>query len=399
MQISRDDKDFLILESSALLAWLLAGAVGLGPLGVAGFLYINDSSWQGALPMLFLFGPLALLIVYQSPSTLICFNRKKRKVLLRSRWPWGVKDEAYAFKNIASVTLQRVYGRSGASYMPALELKDGRKVPLSKLSRPSEASYQEILERIGLFVNAAGPAPTGKLAEGTGPIAVETRAKPETPLNKFLYGFMVLVALGLMVNGTYQQHKRKQERAERQERIASMQAQRQEREERAAKHRGDFTRTLAAAEAGDPEAVIEVARAYANAEGTRKDVAKAQEWTKKAIALDLPDGYALMGHFYMKGGGVDLSIREAERWYMQAAERGSAEGLYGLSTVHYFGKELPQDLAKAHAYMVLSARGRFGNATSAIDIIGRKLTPAQREQSRALVETWDRAHPALTIRS
>lgn len=389
MKITRDDGQHLIIESRPYLAWAIASMFPLGACGISLYMGWYSTSWHmGLLVLPGIFAPLAALVIYTVPAVHTCFDNQQRKVTCRRRWPLGSSERFIAYDEIQGVEVQRTFGRDGVSYRPAIKVRAKRAVLLSQLAETNEARVESIANRIEAFLD-----------ESRGSAGARTfRASPK---NKALTGKEMLMTLAFAViligHQFYRAHEQRQEREARKQEWEARRHARVIAEQQETRLHEIVSADLRAADGGDSRAMARVAVAYANGDGVKANPHLAITWARKAAERGEPKAFSLLGHLHMKGVGVPQDSEEALRWYMKGAEAGSAEAHYGVSTVYYHGDNFPQDLVQAHAHMLLSARGRYGNAESAIQIIERKMSPEQREASRDQVDQSDRSHPGMTI--
>lgn len=400
MNIIRDDEQGLVLEEKPLKAYVTSGILVAFVAALAGALYWYEQPYWLAIGAAVMFTPFWYTLLAQGPHLQVSFHHKKRRVTFMRRWPWAKKEESYAFKNISAVSAASCFTKNGECFRPILRHKNGVELPLANLWSHDRQAVTQVVERVGavMIEATAQEAKAGRSA--TTAKLVVTPPTPTSSRATLLFGLAALVII--MGYNAWNRHQREvareefaeqaaQRKVEKAQRAADREARREARAE-------TLNRNLEAAKGGDQEAMLRAVRVYADGKGTPEEIEKAVQMTQQAIARDIPVAYAIMGHFHAKGAGsVRQDAKAAEGWYMMAAERGSGEGFYGLSTLYYFGNQRPKDLAKAHAYMVLCARGGFGNSASAVNIIGNKLSPAEREQSDALVKQWDASYPGLKI--
>ncbi|CAJ1380058.1 unnamed protein product [Effrenium voratum] len=110
----------------------------------------------------------------------------------------------------------------------------------------------------------------------------------------------------------------------------------------------------AAAEAGFAMAQKNLALAYANGQGLRRDDAQAVVWMRKAAEqLEVEAAY-MMGEMYRRGCGV--SSQEGVMWYLRSAEAGFPKAQYTVGMLYLEGSGLSQDLGKAETWLKLAAK-------------------------------------------
>ena len=89
--------------------------------------------------------------------------------------------------------------------------------------------------------------------------------------------------------------------------------------------KGDFPKALdhflAAATAGDPDAMYYTGVMYSEAEGVAKpNNAEALRWYEKAAARDQPDALLTMGRMYVVGQGVERDSKKGLEMFERAAK-------------------------------------------------------------------------------
>ena len=84
-----------------------------------------------------------------------------------------------------------------------------------------------------------------------------------------------------------------------------------------------------AADQGEPWAQYKLGMLYLG--GADPDPARAVEHLRRAAAAGLAPAQKALGDAYAKGTGVEPDVREALRWYGQAAEQGEPWALFLLA--------------------------------------------------------------------
>lgn len=117
--------------------------------------------------------------------------------------------------------------------------------------------------------------------------------------------------------------------------------------------RDEAARYLAmAAEQGNIEAVLDLARIFSELDGPGTGDAEQQfRWTERAVEAGLPDAVAALGFLYERGRGVEADPERAAALYVQALETGDVDiddmrGRVG-------GYTPPWDRATAMAFQVI----------------------------------------------
>ncbi len=116
-----------------------------------------------------------------------------------------------------------------------------------------------------------------------------------------------------------------------------------------------FDLLLEEADAGDPLAMADLGRIFADGLGRNADPEQAREWYAKALAAFLeaekikPDPYTQyrVGKLYAAGLGTDQDYEEATRWLEKSANAGYKYAQYTLAGLYRDGKGVEQDYAAA----------------------------------------------------
>ncbi len=98
-----------------------------------------------------------------------------------------------------------------------------------------------------------------------------------------------------------------------------------------------------AADAGHPEGIGRLARAYRLGHGVERDYVMARKLYEKSIAAGYAAGKVGLGHMYRQGAGVEKDEIRACDLYRSAAELGVPGGMYyyGHCFEHGFGGNRP----------------------------------------------------------
>ncbi len=104
---------------------------------------------------------------------------------------------------------------------------------------------------------------------------------------------------------------------------------------------------LAAAEAGDAEAMFKLGNAYWDGDGVKQDYAEAAKWFRKAADAGHPTAMDSLGWAYEQGQGVKQDYSQALSWYRKAAAAGDASGLNDVGRAYQFGNGVAQSYVEA----------------------------------------------------
>lgn len=108
------------------------------------------------------------------------------------------------------------------------------------------------------------------------------------------------------------------------------------------------------ADAGNPDAQVNIGVLHANGEGVPQSYSEAITWYRKAA--DQGDVFALnnLGLMYMRGQGVAASDRMAVQLYRQAADKNFAPAQFNLATMYGQGRGVEKDRAEAYKWLILA---------------------------------------------
>ena len=150
--------------------------------------------------------------------------------------------------------------------------------------------------------------------------------------------------------------------------------------------RGDDTAAVhaweAPAEAGDPEALFNLAQAYRLGRGVAPDPARAEALYARAAAsghAQAADTYGLM--LFEQGRHA-----QAMPYLRDAARRGDPRAQYLLGIAHFNGDDVERDWPRAYALMTLANAFGLPQAAPALAEMDQAIPPAQRQQAAALAE-------------
>jgi TPR repeat protein len=115
---------------------------------------------------------------------------------------------------------------------------------------------------------------------------------------------------------------------------------------------------LPAANAGDPEAQTELARARrtGTVAGVSRDPAEAVGWYRKAADQGYAPAQTSLGYMYQEGVLLQRDPVQAVHWYMLSAQQGDAAGEADLALCYLTGDGVARDNDKAFAWFYSAAR-------------------------------------------
>jgi len=154
---------------------------------------------------------------------------------------------------------------------------------------------------------------------------------------------------------------------------------------------------LRAAEQGHPEAQFRAGMCYATGAGTAKNFAEAARLYKLSATQGFIPAWYNLGVCYEKGLGVTLDAAAAQQWYRKAAEYRDAFAQKALGVFYEQGKGgLKADPVEAQKWYLISAAQGNTEAAKLRDLLGKKLTEAQRREAQGKLAAYNAQQPANT---
>lgn len=98
------------------------------------------------------------------------------------------------------------------------------------------------------------------------------------------------------------------------------------------------------AEGGNHFGMYELGRAYAVAEGLKRNYVEAVKWMRKAAVREFGPAYFGVGHLYYRGWGVNQDSEAAESCFRNAMELGVIEGRTNLRYFYFWEKAISPDV-------------------------------------------------------
>jgi hypothetical protein len=142
------------------------------------------------------------------------------------------------------------------------------------------------------------------------------------------------------------------------------------------------------ANAGDPEAQVELAIMYELGKGVDKSNCNAFDLYRKAAEKGhVPAAYH-MGRMFQEGKCANQNFAEAARWFRKGAEQGLADAQCGLGVLYFNGEGVSRDRAQACMWMILAASRGSSDARNRLRLFSAELTPDEMQQAQELVKKW-----------
>jgi TPR repeat protein len=144
---------------------------------------------------------------------------------------------------------------------------------------------------------------------------------------------------------------------------------------------------IAAAKAGNADAMVAVGRFHAASPSIATDGQAAAAWFRKAADLGNPEGMLDLGLLNGTYGGVQgdgPNMAEAARWYQAAAGKGLPQAKYMLGCLYVRGGVLQKDDARAVALFREAADDGWAPAKSALGLMYERGLGVPADQAEAL---------------
>ncbi|MEZ5871628.1 MAG: SEL1-like repeat protein [Nitratireductor sp.] len=191
-----------------------------------------------------------------------------------------------------------------------------------------------------------------------------------------------------------------------------------------------------AAEAGDPQALFEVARRYTDGEFVQQNLDTARQWYEVSARAGYAPAQYRLANFMEKGHGGAQDMEKAAMWYQRAAEQGNALAMHNLAVLYaggllssgqdmeaateWFakagelgvkdsqvnlgilytrGKGVEENLVEAYKWFAIAANGGDADAGQKRDTLANSMRPDQLQTARGLVELWKPAELSIEANS
>lgn len=144
------------------------------------------------------------------------------------------------------------------------------------------------------------------------------------------------------------------------------------------------------AEAGDPQAQVNLAAKYRDGEDVPKDFAKAIEWHQKAAAQGHADAQFNLGLAFVRGQGVPKDASKAIEWYQKAAAQGNVTAQLNLGGMYGSSVGVARDAVLSYAWFnVASTDATVGSVAAPLrEEIGRAMSPPEISEAQRISSEW-----------
>ncbi len=95
-----------------------------------------------------------------------------------------------------------------------------------------------------------------------------------------------------------------------------------------------------------------------------------------------------LGVMYGEGKGVPQDYAEAMKWYRLAANQGDADAQYNLGGMYFSGHGVARNHIQAYMWLTLAAAQGNELAAQGLEIMEKKMTPAQLAEAQRLAREW-----------
>ena len=123
-----------------------------------------------------------------------------------------------------------------------------------------------------------------------------------------------------------------------------------------------FRSWLPLAEAGMPEAQLNLGKLYQSGQGVDLDLEQAFYWFEQAASAELAEAHLNMGVMYLEGLGVEKDVDAALRGCQFAAEQDLSRGKYMLGKMLFEGLAVEQDMFEARKLFLEAAKTGYAEA-------------------------------------
>ena len=95
-----------------------------------------------------------------------------------------------------------------------------------------------------------------------------------------------------------------------------------------------------------------------------------------------------LGILYARGLGAPQNDTRAATWFHKAAQQNNVEAQFNLGILYAQGRGVTQDDGQAYLWLHLAARQGHANAVRGLEILARRMSPAQVAETQVLARAW-----------
>jgi TPR repeat protein len=127
---------------------------------------------------------------------------------------------------------------------------------------------------------------------------------------------------------------------------------------------------------------------YSGVSGIPTDDQESARWFLRAAEMGSAYAQRSIAFRCRDGQGVQKSLPEMVRWFRRAAEQGDVESQNKLGGALYIGIGVPQDYVHAHMWFNLAAASGNAQAAMGRDAVAAYMSPEQIGEAQALAANW-----------
>jgi uncharacterized protein len=114
----------------------------------------------------------------------------------------------------------------------------------------------------------------------------------------------------------------------------------------------------------------------------RGDYATALRLLKPLAEAGYPEAQINLGNMFFDGNGVARDYAESVKWYLLAADHGNTDAQIALGFLYKYGEAVHFDYVQAYKWFELAG------SDSDRDIVATMMTPAQIAEAQKLAREW-----------
>lgn len=132
-----------------------------------------------------------------------------------------------------------------------------------------------------------------------------------------------------------------------------------------------------------------------------KDYEQAQHWFNKAANQGDNSAQTKLGEMLRDGQGGEPNSSFANSFFSSAAAGGDKRAALDLAAAYANGQGYSADMVQAYKWLIVASEysiGAFKELTdSAMETVGKKMSPQQIEEAKNMAAAWKSAHPTVVL--
>ncbi len=137
------------------------------------------------------------------------------------------------------------------------------------------------------------------------------------------------------------------------------------------------------ADAGETDAMEELARRYIEGAGVKADAVEGAKWLQRAAERGAPGAMFNIGVMYERGLVLERDPARALEWYAKASAAGVAMATHNMALMYREGTGVPPDSRRAHELLLRAARQGMG---ASMFVLGSMSEAGSHGRQKDLVE-------------